>query len=183
VSARENFWDYSRRVYRKPNVAETCLTLQNSYGLDVNLLLFACWHAQVMGAFTATTLQQALCFSRPWAEQVVQPLRAARTWMKSNAESSVEWETAGLQDFAALRQKIKAVELEAEKYQQYALESLVSRQEQSAIPAPPRHVAPREDARKNLLALIEASAVTLTGDIMKLLTILLVNVIDGLADD
>ncbi len=34
------FWQYSLEVYAKPEVAELCLSLQDEFGLDVNVLLF-----------------------------------------------------------------------------------------------------------------------------------------------
>ena len=39
------FWDFSLALYRKPGVAAACLRLQDGPGLDVNLLLYACWTA------------------------------------------------------------------------------------------------------------------------------------------
>ena len=45
-SAGENvFWTYSLAVYRRKEVAQCCLALQDDAGVDVNLLLYAGWLA------------------------------------------------------------------------------------------------------------------------------------------
>ncbi|MFB3151067.1 MAG: TIGR02444 family protein, partial [Alphaproteobacteria bacterium] len=36
-------WDFALVVYRRDGVAEACLALQESQGVDVNVLLFCCW--------------------------------------------------------------------------------------------------------------------------------------------
>ena len=35
----EGFWDFSVRTYRTPGVPDACLSLQNDYAADVNMLL------------------------------------------------------------------------------------------------------------------------------------------------
>ena len=79
----EGFWDFSNRVYRKPDVSQCCLSLQDLYGLDVNLLLFACWHARSRGLCEPALAEKALAFSSNWANHVVKPLRGTRRWMKT----------------------------------------------------------------------------------------------------
>lgn len=119
----EGFWDFSNRVYRKPDVSRCCLSLQDLYGLDVNLLLFACWHARSRGLFEPALVEKALAFSSTWADHVVKPLRGARRWMKTQTENNLG------EDFHRLREQIKALELQCEKFQEHTLESLVSGRE------------------------------------------------------
>jgi uncharacterized protein (TIGR02444 family) len=118
----EGFWDFSIRVYRKPDVSQCCLSLQDLYGLDVNLLLFACWHARSSGLCELALVEKALAFSSNWADHVVKPLRGARRWMKSQTQT----ENNLAEDFHSLREQIKTLELQCEKFQQNTLESLVS---------------------------------------------------------
>ena len=110
-----DFWDYSVATYRRPGVAEACLDLQDRGGADVNLLLFCCWLAQRGEGLTDELLNDAVSLSQPWREAVVAPLRRVRRWMKSS-EADL--------DQAALREAIKACELEAERYQQDRLDAL-----------------------------------------------------------
>ena len=116
----EGFWDFSSRVYRKPDVSQCCLSLQELYGLDVNLLLFACWHASSRGLCEPALVKNALAFSSNWANHVVKPLRGARRWMKTQTENTL------VEDFHSLREQIKSLELQCEKFQENTLESLVS---------------------------------------------------------
>ncbi|MDO9318989.1 MAG: TIGR02444 family protein [Gammaproteobacteria bacterium] len=131
----EGFWDFSNRVYRKRDVSLCCLSLQDLYGLDVNLLLFACWHARSHGLFEPALVEKALTFSSTWADHVVKPLRGARRWMKTQMENGkapheeVQTEKILAEDFHRLREQIKALELQCEKFQEHTLESLVSGRE------------------------------------------------------
>jgi uncharacterized protein (TIGR02444 family) len=114
----EHLWDFSLRTYAQPGVARSCLELQNRNGCDVNLLLFCCWGGLNLGSFPDDILSKAVIYSCRWRTEVVGPLRGARNWMKTE-----RWITAA-EDYAALRERIKSVELEAERLQQLALESL-----------------------------------------------------------
>lgn len=131
----EGFWDFSNRIYRKRDVSLCCLSLQDLYGLDVNLLLFACWHARSRGLFEPALVEKALTFSSTWADHVVKPLRGARRWMKTQMETSkaaheeVLGEEVLGEDFHRLREQIKALELQSEKFQEHTLESMVNERE------------------------------------------------------
>ena len=118
-----SFWDFSVNTYRQPGVADACLSLQDRFGCDVNVLLYCCWFARTRGVLDESTFSAALSFSQPWADEVVRPLRAARTWMKTTGRLLTEVPT---HDCMALRDKIKAAELAAEHLQQNALEELTS---------------------------------------------------------
>ncbi len=39
----EDFWQFSVSRYGKPGVADACLTLQDQFGINVNLILLYCW--------------------------------------------------------------------------------------------------------------------------------------------
>jgi|GEM_PF-551608 len=121
--SHESFWDFSLRLYRLPQVSDTCLTLQNVHGFDVNLLLFACWYGRAHGAISLALLSEVLQFSTHWSTEVVRPLRHARTWMKGELAQPLS-HVAELSGVAELREKIKAVELRSEQLQQQALERL-----------------------------------------------------------
>ena len=40
------FWSFSTEFYGRTGVAPACLVLQDRFGCDVNLLLFALWAAR-----------------------------------------------------------------------------------------------------------------------------------------
>ena len=102
-------------------VAGACLSLQNNYGFDVNLVLFCFWFGCRSGELDPHTLDAAWSLSSHWRQQVVQPLRQVRQWMKSKPNSVAQDQ---LEEFAELRGRIKDSELAAEKIQQQSLQSL-----------------------------------------------------------
>jgi len=65
-------------------------------------------------ALTAAALGARIEAVRPWRDQVVKPLRAARRWLKGQ-------QTAPSESAEALRQAIVAQELEAERLEQLIL--------------------------------------------------------------
>ncbi len=119
----EGFWDFSVRTYRTAGVPDACLSLQNDYGADVNMLLYCCWIGACIGRFDHELFARASAFSTLWADHVVVPLRSARTWMK---QSGCDTEPVPTDACMQLREEIKSVEFAAEKMQQQVLESLVS---------------------------------------------------------
>ena len=112
------FWDFSLVVYRKPGVADACISLQDAYGIDVNLLLYVCWLAKTRGRpLDREEIGQAIRHTADWRDKVVRPLRDVRRWLKGGVDGvppeSVE----------RLRIWIKNTELESERLQQDMLYS------------------------------------------------------------
>lgn len=114
----QKFWNYSLELYNREGVATACLELQDSYRLDVNLILFCFWHSSAYGEVDQSLLQDVIEVSIEWRAHVVQPLRNARTWMKLNPSPG--------ELFDSLREDIKANELMAEKCQQEKIASLTA---------------------------------------------------------
>lgn len=112
------FWRFSLQFYRLPKVADACITLQEEAGVDVNLLLFLLWHARQrrrLSVADVTALEQKIA---PWRDITVIPLRSVRRALRS-PPVLVEASTA-----EAFRNRVKAVELEAERLQQEAMFAL-----------------------------------------------------------
>ena len=117
------FWDFSLATYSRPDVAEACLSLQDQYALDVNLLLFCCWYGSTRGCLNKNIFETVIAFSESWATQVVHPLRNTRKWMKHpNSIQAYQHNSKYLK----LRNEIKKSELSAERLQQEILEDLAS---------------------------------------------------------
>ena len=117
-----NFWNFSLQLFRKPGVGPACIALQDGLGLDVNLLLFCCWHGRENRALSEADVRRAIGAAEGWQRDVVQPLRAVRRRLKAGVApvSAAECE--------ALRRKVNDLELEGERIAQATLE---------ALPAPP----------------------------------------------
>jgi uncharacterized protein (TIGR02444 family) len=109
------FWRFSLKFYRQPGVAEACIALQDGCGVDVNLMLFLLWLAAGGKQLSADNIKELDEAVRGWRNLTIIPIREVRRKLK-DAPTLVE---AGKQE--ALRTKIKAVELEAERLQQEAL--------------------------------------------------------------
>jgi uncharacterized protein (TIGR02444 family) len=109
------FWRFSLNYYRQAGVAETCIVLQDDCGVDVNLMLFLLWLAANGRQLSVENIKELDQAVRSWRDLTIVPIREVRRRLKG-APTLVE---AGKQE--ALRTKIKAIELEAERMQQEAL--------------------------------------------------------------
>jgi uncharacterized protein (TIGR02444 family) len=109
------FWRFSLHFYRQPGVSDACIALQDDCGVDVNLLLFLLWLAddgQLLPAHEVRKLDDKV---RDWRNLTIIPIREVRRKLKG-ARTLVD---PGKQE--AFRNKVKAIELEAERLQQEAL--------------------------------------------------------------
>lgn len=106
------FWTFSLAFYREPEVAEACLACQDEAGADVNLILFMLWQASRGMRLAPEDVTAIDARIAPWRGQVVEPLRAIRRLLKT---------TPILPGGEVYRERIKAVELEAERVLQEAL--------------------------------------------------------------
>lgn len=125
------FWRFSLHFYRQAGVSEACIALQDECGVDVNLLLFLFWLAserQHLGADEVRKLDDNV---RDWRNLTIIPIRDARRKLKG-AATLVE---PGKQE--AFRNKVKAIELDAERLQQEALYAFTQAGPLGKAAAPP----------------------------------------------
>ncbi len=112
------FWMFSLAIYRSAGVPGACIALQDGQGVDVNLLLFGLWLASEGRALSEGDLREADEQVADWRANAVVPLRGVRRLLRE-PPAVVAGEAA-----SALRDKVKAAELEAERLQQEALFAL-----------------------------------------------------------
>ena len=85
-AAGENlFWAYSLSVYRRREVAQCCLMLQDDVGIDVNLLLYAAWLAGRGRRLDSHHLELVVSAVADWQDRVVKPLRGLRRQLREVA--------------------------------------------------------------------------------------------------
>ena len=110
-------WDWIVEIYGRPGVEPACLALQDEHGQSTPYLLWAVW-AGGRGGLVHERCLTAAAIAWPWERAVTHPLRAARLGLKPAF--------ASIDDPArrALRARIKADELEAERLLLQALEPL-----------------------------------------------------------
>jgi uncharacterized protein (TIGR02444 family) len=108
-------WRFSLHFYRQAGVSDACIALQDECGVDVNLLLFLLWLATSRRQLSADDIREIDASVGAWRELTIIPIRNLRRMLKS----AVTVVPANKQE--ALRTRIKAIELEAERLQQQAL--------------------------------------------------------------
>ncbi len=115
VNMCADLWSFALSTYARPGVEAACLRLQE-HGADVCLLLCGAWLEQRGVAAAPERVLALHQLARPWRTQVIEPLRQVR----------VQWRAMAQQDqpLAALRERIKALELEAERELLTRLEAL-----------------------------------------------------------
>lgn len=100
-------WRFARRIYARRGVEAACHTLQDRFGLDVNLLLFCLWMGHTRGLLTRREIAAASRAIARWRAAAIEPLRAVRRRLKPAAATNPA--------VAALRRRILAAELAAER--------------------------------------------------------------------
>ncbi|KIQ00532.1 MULTISPECIES: TIGR02444 family protein [Pseudomonas] len=109
-----DLWSFATTLYARPGVEAACLELQAA-GADVCLLLCGLWLDSQAVAHEPDRENQLRQLAAPWQEDVVKPLRALRQ----------AWRTSAQQDpaLAELRQRVKQLELDAEREQLLRLQN------------------------------------------------------------
>lgn len=141
------FWDFCLKLYARPGVAEACLALQERFGANVPLLMCGAWLGLRQAALSEADADTLAATVGDWHREVVEPLRKIRTRLKSGPPPARSQETD------ALRDRVKAIELQAERIEIDHLQTL-------ALPfAPQAELAVRPAIEANLLSILR-----LTGD-------------------
>ena len=111
-------WTWAVAAYDAPGVAEACLSLQDHNEQNVPLLLWAAWVAMTGRRPDEETIEAACDAARAYDTVVVAPLRAVRRTLKAPIPD-VDHDHR-----EALRQQVKALELDAERRLMLELEAL-----------------------------------------------------------
>lgn len=110
-SDAERLWRFALDLYAQPGVEEAALTLQDEHGLDVPLLLLCCFMGRHGVRATRETIQTLDQHARAWRSVAVEPLRDLRRRLKQDV-GAVSADRA-----EPFRERVKALELEAERLQ------------------------------------------------------------------
>jgi uncharacterized protein (TIGR02444 family) len=115
-------WAFALEVYGRPGVTDACVKLQNEAGADVLILLMTAFAAiRLRLLLTPAEIRELDNACRPWREQIIRPLRAIRTGLKTGPAPAPSSETE------QLRSKIKLIELDAERLQNQLLAACLPR--------------------------------------------------------
>ncbi|KAA0950464.1 MULTISPECIES: TIGR02444 family protein [unclassified Pseudomonas] len=110
-----DLWSFALLTYARPGVEDACLRLQGQ-GADVCLLLCGLWLDQRGVTFEQRRLQALRQIADPWQAEVVEPLRHVRKQWRAMAQQDAE--------LGVLRERVKALELDAERQLLSRLEAL-----------------------------------------------------------
>jgi uncharacterized protein (TIGR02444 family) len=128
-------WDFAVAIHGEPGVDAGLIDLQDKHGQCVSYLLWAVWAARHGRAVGETELALATRLARDWEAEVATPLRAVRRNLKR------PWPPMADAKREALRTKVKASELSAERTLLEALEALTPRRRGAADVAQRLHAA------------------------------------------
>ncbi|MBJ7339013.1 TIGR02444 family protein [Mycolicibacterium sp.] len=133
TDSRDDLRSFALNVHGCDGVASACVLLQDRCGVDVNVLLLAAYVGAVKGAsVTPADVAAVSARTMPWQRDVIGPLRAVRTGLKVGPPPAPNDATA------ALRDAVKAVELEAELIELNELAALVACLDAPAAPGSAR---------------------------------------------
>jgi uncharacterized protein (TIGR02444 family) len=133
-------WDFVLNYYKQEGVSPAAIALQDTIGIDVNMVLFLMWLAGSKRTLSEAEVRRVGETSHPWQRQVVIPIRAIRRLLKDNAPL-VPQQTA-----LDYRKKIQALEIEGEQLQLNAMGDMVKDLKPGSAPSA------GEAARANLKA-------------------------------
>ena len=115
-STGEALWRFSAVFDGRPGVAEALIALQDRAGQDVNLILFALWRGMAHGhRLDDGELSAAEAAIAPLRRDVIEPLRELRRGLKAQGDPDIQ----------ALRHRVGALELAAERRAQSRLAATV----------------------------------------------------------
>jgi uncharacterized protein (TIGR02444 family) len=118
-------WRFSCAFYAQPGVSEALIALQDRAGLDVNLILFALWQGACRRRrLSRPELMAAERSAGPISAAIVLPLRALRQKLRSDRDGDIQ----------RLRERIKTLEIAAERIVQRRLARLAGTPASDAAP-------------------------------------------------
>ncbi len=109
-AAAQPIWDFVLGYYRQDGVSEAAIALQDSVGIDVNMILFLMWLSGQGKTLAEADMRKLGETSHVWQRSVVVPIRNIRRLLKENAPF-VEQETA----LAYRKKVVQALEIEGEQ--------------------------------------------------------------------
>ncbi|MBG9999638.1 TIGR02444 family protein [Pseudoalteromonas sp. NSLLW24] len=109
----DHFWQFACTLYAKPDQQTTLLALQNQQGKNVNLCLLLLYLDSLNLSVNAQQLNELTQVVSEFDTYALQPLRAARSYLKANQNT--------ISDYATIRAELLSTELKLEKQQQHML--------------------------------------------------------------
>lgn len=122
-----DLWSFTLDFYARPGIEQACLRLQGN-GANVCEVLCGVWLGMRGVSCCAERLREIGQLAEPWHDDVVRPLRELRSQWKNDARHDAT--------LAGLRERVKALELEAERHLLARLQALTGDWSTGAVPNP-----------------------------------------------
>jgi uncharacterized protein (TIGR02444 family) len=154
-------WEFATWAYSQQGIDKALLSMQNRLGVDINMVLFCVWLAYrgSGGNDLAQHLAGALKMSREWQRNLIEPIRNCRENLKAVIEGP-DLVGRSREAATALRERLKANELDLEALQIMSLYGLVSTGD-NGEGAPVDIATQKEDAQNNLNVYFAATGIEL----------------------
>jgi uncharacterized protein (TIGR02444 family) len=166
-AAAQPIWDFVLGYYRQQGVSEAAIALQDSAGIDVNMILFLMWLSGQGKTLAEADMRKLGEASHGWQRSVVAPIRNIRRLLKENAPF-VEQETA-----LAYRKKVQALEIEGEQLQLNAMADAAKTASLSAA------ASTEKAARDNLATFAKVTGKPFPADAVEAFVRALAGALDG----
>ena len=108
--AANPFWEFAVAVYGQPGVEAECLSLQESGGINVMLVLFAAYCGAEGLALGDGDIESCVADIEPVQSSVVRPLRNVRRALNRFALDAGEEHL-----YVSIRERLRSAELDAER--------------------------------------------------------------------
>ena len=108
-------WLFSLKFYSYQGFRESLLAFQDFSGANVNIVLYLLWLASHGRFISLNEVEKIISSTKNWNEEIVKPLRQMRQHLKKNKDGFFS------KDILLFREKVKTLELEAEKIEQRTL--------------------------------------------------------------
>ena len=109
----DHFWQFACTLYAKPDQQQTLLALQNQQDKNVNLCLLLLYLDSLNLSVNTQQLNELINVTSDFDTHALQPLRAARSYLKANQNA--------ISNYATIRAELLSAELKLEKQQQHML--------------------------------------------------------------
>ncbi len=128
-SSAADFIQFALRLYSRTGMKETCLRLQDHFGLNVNCLLLAAWSARLGYSIDADLWSELQRQCTPIREAAIEPIRAVRR--RISREPKLKEELRG-----PLKRMLLYAELRAEQAEERTLHDRMIARALKARPGP-----------------------------------------------
>jgi len=167
TAAPQPIWDFVLGYYRQPGVSEAAIALQDSAGVDVNMILFLMWLSGQGKTLAEPDMRKLSEASRAWQHSIVVPIRNIRRLLKENAPF-VEQEIA-----LAYRKKVQALELEGEQLELNGMADAVKKLSAASV------ATTEKAARDNLATFAKVSGAPFPADAVEAFVLALAGALNG----